>query len=61
MYYITEILNIFETMFSSQHLKWIKTFHQSCPKTKISSHLWTTLINFFDPLQILTTIKRYRD
>ncbi len=43
-------------MYSSQHLKWIKTFHQSCPKTKMRSCVRTTLINFFDPFQ-----KRYRD
>ncbi len=31
----------------SQHLKWIKTFKKSCP------------INFFDPLQMLTTVVIY--
>ncbi len=31
--------------YSSQHLKWIRNFHQSCSKTK-------TLMNFFDPLQM---------
>ncbi len=39
-----------------QVLKWIKTFHQSCPKTKMRSCLRTTLMNFFDPLEMLTTI-----
>ncbi len=42
--------------YTSQHLKWIKTFHQICPKTKMHSCLGTTLINFFDPLQMLTTV-----
>ncbi len=40
-----------------QHLKWIKT--SSCPKTKMRSCLWTTLMNLFDPLQSLTTIYIY--
>ncbi len=41
--------------YSSLHLKWIKTFSSSCPKTKMCC-LWTTLINFFDSLKMLTTI-----
>ncbi len=38
--------------YSSQHLKWIETFHQSCPKTKTIPILvlgqlwWTFLIHF---------------
>ncbi len=31
-------------LYTSQHLKWIKTFHQSCPKTKMRSCLKTTLM-----------------
>ncbi len=39
-------------MYSSQHLKWIKTFHQRCPKTKtIPVLVLRQLILFFDPLQ----------
>ncbi len=45
-------------VYSSQHLKWIKAFHQSCPKTKMCSRLRTTLMNLFDPLQMLTTVDR---
>ncbi len=32
--------------YSSQHLKWVKTFHQSCPKTKMCQLWWTFLIHF---------------
>ncbi len=42
--------------YSSQQLNWIKIFHQSCPKTKMRSCLRTTLMNFFDALQMLTTV-----
>ncbi len=51
--------NVATLIYTSQHLKWIKTFHQSCPKTKMRSRLRTTLINFFDPLQMLTTVYIY--
>ncbi len=33
--------------YTSQHLKWIQTFHQCCPKTKMRSCLRTTFMNFF--------------
>ncbi len=41
---------------SSQHLKWIKKVHQSCPKTRTHFGFRTTLMKGFDPLQMLTTI-----
>ncbi len=39
-------------IYSSQYLKWIKTFHQNCPKTKtipvlvLAQLWWTFLIHF---------------
>ncbi len=47
-------LFVFVYIYSSQHLKWIKTFHQSCPKMR--SCLRATLVNIFDPLQMSTTV-----
>ncbi len=43
---------------SSQYLKWITNFHQSCPKTKTIPILVLEqlLINFFDPLQMMNTV-----
>jgi len=51
----TTVLNMYNNMkgtlgtksayYTSQHLKRIKTFHQSCPKTKMCSCLRTTLMN----------------
>ncbi len=47
-------------LYSSQHLKWIKNgsklFIKVVLKPKTHSCLRTTLMNFFDPLQMLTTV-----
>ncbi len=40
------IVKYFFINYSSQHLKWIKTFHQSCPKTQ-KKYPFLSLINFF--------------
>uniref|UniRef100_A0A672KS53 RAB GTPase activating protein 1 n=1 Tax=Sinocyclocheilus grahami TaxID=75366 RepID=A0A672KS53_SINGR len=55
-YLIPDITTHYMKPYTSQCLKWIKTFHQSCPKTKMRSCLRTTLMNFFDPLQMLTAV-----
>ncbi len=52
---VSEMYNL-PDIYSSQHLKWTQTFHQSCPKIKMHSCLRTTSMNFFDPLQMLTTV-----
>ncbi len=43
-------------IYSSQHLKWIKNVHQSCPKTRTRFGFGTTLMKGFDPLLMLTTV-----
>ncbi len=56
-YYANTLLLIFlqYSICSSQHLKWIKTFHQSCPKTKhvlVLGQLWLTLLIHFKCWQL---------
>ncbi len=53
---------IYIYIYRSQHLKWIKTFHEICPKTKTTPVLvlgQLTLIHFCDPLQMSTTVYKY--
>ncbi len=46
----------FQIIYSSQHLKWIKKVHQSCPKTRTHFGFRTTLMKGFDPVQMLTSV-----
>jgi len=49
-----------KNIYSCQHLKWIKTFHQSYTSlNNTRSFLKTTMMNCFDPLQILSTVCMY--
>ncbi len=45
--YMYLYIYIYIYIYTCQHLKWIKTFHQSFPKTKKHSCMRTTLIRFF--------------
>ncbi len=45
-------------VFSSQHLKWIRKVHQSCPKTRTHFGLgFRTLMKGLDSLQMLTSVE----
>ncbi len=47
---------IYINIYSSQHLKLIKTVNHSCPKTRMHFGFRTNLMKGFDQLQILTTV-----